>query len=393
MRARAQRQQRQPRQKRAKRSALASPEPISQTFMQHIKELRKRLFWTALIGLGIGTIVTVYYDVILHVVLAPYGNQKLIYLTVGGGFSFIFSVILYVALIGLMPIFLYQVYAFLRPAIPRAAQISSIKIAILAVILMAGGVSFGYFVAIPRGLAFLTTFASDVVESTLTAESYLNFVFGYAFGLGLLFELPLILMLWHWISPLSMKKLLMTERYIILVAFILAAIISPTPDALNQAMIAVPIIVIYQLGVIIVWLSIRKKVRAARKAAKQAAKTQPPADTPPTPPTVPTPPQTIPTLTARPRVAALASTSTRPVSAVSIDGFRRQKASSGPAKPSAQFTAAHTPSQKRFMSDVAHNTTAKQPSIHRGQIMVPSRNPRLISDFGPIHHSAIDTGR
>lgn len=358
--------------------------PINQTFMQHIAELRKRLFWTALIGLGIGTIVTIYYDAILHVVLAPYGNQKLIYLTVGGGFSFIFSVILYVALIGIMPFLLYQIYAFMKPAIPRAAQIGSIKVALLALVLMVGGVSFGYFVAIPRGLEFLTTFASDVVESTLTADSYLNFVFGYAFGLGLLFELPLILMLWHWISPLSMKKLLLTERYIILVAFILAAVISPTPDALNQSMIAVPIIIIYQLGVVVVWLSIRKKNKLAKKAAAQAASVPPPP-----PPQVP---PSLPPSAPQPMPVVQRSQSQRPAIAMSLDGFRPQH-----MRTANTLMMQKTLQASRPVSTSSSLTSDRQPMrrqlADRGKVAVPRRNPMLISDFGPIRRSAIDSTR
>ena len=364
--------------------------PINQTFMQHIGELRKRLFWTALFGLGIGTVVTMYYGEMLHIVLAPYGDQKLIYLTVGGGFSFIFSVTVYMALIGLMPVLLYQLYAFMKPAIPRSAQIASVKVGIFAFLLMMAGVAFGYFVAIPRGLEFMTTFADDVVESVLTADSYLNFVFGYALGLGLLFELPLVLMLWHWISPLSVKKLMMTERYIILVAFILAAIISPTPDPYNQLIIAIPIILIYQLGVIGVWVSIRRQNKRAKKAAKSTS--SPPAAGPPSPPTLP-PSRLIPE-----PVPVVAATAPRPAlrpaktaKTMSIDGFRVKQGAKKPAPAMSTLRHHVTPTVSRPLI-AASTASAKRPA-DRGRVVVPRRTPGLISDFGPIRRSAIDIVR
>lgn len=376
--------------------------------MQHITELRKRLFWTALVGLGIGAGAYSYYDPIMKVIMAPLNGEKLIYLTPGGGFAFIFSAMLYVTAIGVLPFFLYQVYGFLKPALPGKASKLSVKIALASASLMAAGVAFGYFVAIPQGIVFLTSFASDYVAPSLTAESYLNFVFSYALGIGALFQLPLLLMLWHWMSPLTPRKLLNSERYVVVAAFILAAIISPTPDAVNQAMIAVPIILVYQLGVIAIWVSLRKKARPARKAAKAAAKetkraaklakkgkkSRAPVSTAPT--KQPLPP---PTPLHTHAVASTAPTPqpTRRTPAVSIDGFRRQTSSPrSKTQPSALPSPARPVRTGTAMSDVVHKTTntlQPKPSINRGQIAVPPRRTGLISDFGPIHRSIIDTGR
>ena len=192
-RAKTQSQQKQPKQRRAK----STPKQIPRTFMQHIVELRKRLFWTALVGLGLGAAAYSYYDPIMKVIMAPLNGEKLIYLTPGGGFAFIFSAMLYVTAIGVLPFFLYQVYAFLKPAIPNQASKISVKVALASASLMVAGVSFGYFVAIPQGIVFFTSFASEYVAPSLTAESYLNFVFSYALGIGALFQLPLLLMLWQ----------------------------------------------------------------------------------------------------------------------------------------------------------------------------------------------------
>lgn len=134
----------------------------------------------------------------------------------------------------------------------------SVSIAIFAFILMLVGSTFGYVVAAPAGLKFLSNFASNYVDAAITAESYLNFVIGYVLGIGALFELPLVLLFVHWIHPLTPKGLLRSERFVLLGAFVVAAVISPSPDVLNQTIIAVPIIIIYQLGVIAVFVSIRR---------------------------------------------------------------------------------------------------------------------------------------
>lgn len=382
--------------------------------MQHITELRKRLFWTALVGLGIGGVAYSYYDPIMKVIMAPLGDEKLVYLTPGGGFAFIFSAMLYVTAIGVLPFFLYQVYAFLKPATPDKATKLSVKVALASTLLMVAGVAFGYFVAIPQGLVFLTTFASDYVVPSLTAESYLNFVFSYALGIGALFQLPLLLMIWHWMSPLTPRKLLSSERYVIVAAFILAAVISPTPDAINQAMIAVPIIVVYQFGVVAILLSIRKKTRLARKEAKLTAKqvkratkadkkkkplpvsTASPADEP-LPPSIIAALQAAP---AAPQPATPVVKAPQPVrrrSAPTIDGFGfRPRGAAMPTKPQSAPLAARPVRVHNSMTDVVHKTTPVAPprqNINRGSITIPPRKTGLISDFGPIHRSAIDMSR
>lgn len=252
-------------QPKTAKSSLRTPNSASVTFTEHIRELRTRLFWAVIISVVIGSVVYYYHDFFVQLVMAPLGDQKLIYLTPAGGFSFVFMVTFYITMLFSLPFILYQLYAFLRPAIPVHASRLSVKIALAATILMMSGAAFGYLFAVPGGLNFLSNFASEYVTASLTAESYLNFVLGYVLGIGALFELPLLLLFWHWIHPLTPKGLLNSERYVIVGAFIAAAILSPSPDALSQTVIAVPIIIVYQLGVVGVMLSIRKTKKLAKK--------------------------------------------------------------------------------------------------------------------------------
>ncbi|HCR55946.1 TPA: twin-arginine translocase subunit TatC [Candidatus Saccharibacteria bacterium] len=238
---------------------------VANTFGDHIKELRTRLFLVAGVFFVLSLIAYAIRDVLIEVVLSPIGHQKLIYLNPTGGFNFIFSVTMYAAAVVVMPFLLFQVYQFVKPTLPAKARRYSVPVFLVATVLMCSGVLFGYFVAVPSAIHFLNTFAGDYVEASLTADSYLNFFMAYVAGLGLLFQLPLILLFWNWISPIQKGGLLNSQRYVIAGAFIVAAMITPTPDAVNQAMVAGPIIVIYQLGVIAVF----NMNRRARKAAKK----------------------------------------------------------------------------------------------------------------------------
>lgn len=250
-------------QKRAAPQAktLKTERSDSYTFGDHVKELRRRALWIALVFVTTSSLAYSYHDELVRIVMAPLQGEKLIYLTPGGGFSFIFQVTMYAGLIAAGPTLMYQIYGFLRPALPSYAQRSAVKVAFFAALLMIAGVLYGYFVAIPSALTFLSNFAGTEVTPSLTADSYLNFFLAYVGGLALLFQLPLLLIFWHWIKPMTPGGLLRSERFIILFAFIAAALITPTPDIVNQSMIAVPLIAIYQIGVFAVLIAIKRTRR------------------------------------------------------------------------------------------------------------------------------------
>jgi hypothetical protein len=142
-------------------------------------------------------------------------------------------------------------------------------------LLAIGGASFAYFGSLPAALHFLTGFNIQNVSAMLTVDSYLAFIITYVLGFAALFQIPLILMIINTIKPLPPKKLMGFQRFVVLAAFILAAIISPTPDITNQAILAVPIILMYQIGVLLVWLQNRaKRTRQTEQSSPLASAPQ-----------------------------------------------------------------------------------------------------------------------
>lgn len=241
---------------------------------QHLKELRFRFFIVAIFFI-LGACLAYYFQSqVLNAVLAPLHGQKLVYLTPGGGFNFIFLVSIYAGLALAIPVLIQQLYAFVRPALPNTAQKKSSTLIISSFLLLLAGILFGYFVAVPNALAFLYSFADAYIDSSLTAESYLNFIIAYTIGIGLVFQIPLLLLLINSIKPLTPGGLMKSEKWVLLISFIVAAIITPTPDPVNQLIIAGPVIVVYQIGVVIILVSIHKKYRANKKERKQEKKRQ-----------------------------------------------------------------------------------------------------------------------
>lgn len=259
----------QPAPRTATRSSNKPVEKRNAEFIAHVHEFRNRIFWVVLLFIVSSAFAYQVRDVLVDVVLSPLGDQKLIYLTPAGGFSFIFQITMYAGAVVSAPFLVYQLYRFVTPALPPRAQRHSAIVFISAMLLMISGVTFGYFVAVPSALHFLTTFAGTYVDASLTADSYLNFILGYVVGLGVLFLLPLLLIFWHWIKPLTAGGLLKSERFMIVFAMIAAAIITPTPDIVNQLLIAGPILVVYQVGVVTVLCMIRNEKRRVKQLLRR----------------------------------------------------------------------------------------------------------------------------
>lgn len=248
------------------------------TFLEHIYELRSRLFWIVATIILASAAGFQFKDQLISVVMDPLHGQKLVYLTPGGGFGFIFTLAIYFGVLMAIPVIVYHVYRFLQPLLSKTSKKLVATFMLLSCLLAAGGAAFGYFVTIPAALDFLATFAGDAVIPNLTAESYLNFVVAYILGLALLFQLPLLLFLFDHVRPFPPGSLLSSQRYVIIGSTVIAAIITPTPDAFNMAIVAVPIVVIYQLGVIAVAIRHRVLRRAKNKVQRALATAAVPAE-------------------------------------------------------------------------------------------------------------------
>lgn len=267
-------QQKQLKQQNLKTQKKLS-QPDQQTFLEHFYELRKRLFWVVFTLTVASAAGFQFKDQLIAAVMAPLHGEKLVYLTPAGGFSFIFTLSIYFGALLTIPVLIYHIYRFLQPLLASTSRRFVATFISLSILLAAAGAAFGYFVTIPAAINFLANFAGDAVTPNLTAESYLNFVVSYILGLAALFQLPLLLFLADHIRPIPPGALWSTQRFVIVGATILAAIITPTPDALNMMIVAVPIIAVYELGAIAVAISHRaKKRQTAKSHAAPAPQTQ-----------------------------------------------------------------------------------------------------------------------
>ena len=256
--------------KQRKNKTLVS-DPKVLTVGGHIQELRQRLFYVVSFLVVFTAIGYTIRNQLIEILIHPAENQQFIYTSPVGGFDFIFRISLYFGLALSVPILMYNLFQYLAPLLPSRSGSFVVKATITSYLLAIAGVCFGYFASLPAALNFLLNqFGTEQIEALLSIQEYMSFVMVYLVGFALLFQIPIILSFINRITPLKPSQLLGYQRYIILGAIILSAVLTPTADVVNMMIMAVPVIFMYQLGVIIVLLQNRRSRNKSAKKAKKA---------------------------------------------------------------------------------------------------------------------------
>lgn len=236
------------------------------TLKDHLRELEVRLFAVGVVFIGAAAAAYPFFDKISHFITAPLkSRQELVYLTPGGAFSFIIKVCIYVGLVAALPFIIFNLYRFIMPAVKKSNMRMALTYTLFSLFLAIGGVIFAYYVSLPASLYFLTGFSLQHINPMLTVDSYFSFVMTYVLAGALLFQLPLVMLIINTAKPLTPRKLMSYQRHIIVGSFIVAAIITPTPDPWNQTLLAAPVIVMYQLGITLVWAANRKRMKQHKR--------------------------------------------------------------------------------------------------------------------------------
>ncbi len=229
-----------------------------QPFSKHIQELRSRLTW-CVVALLIGTAIGYFIkDHLLQILVKPLG-QTLYYTSPGGGFSLIIQLCLGFGVIVAVPVIIFHLIRFLAPVLPNYSLRFLTIVLLASCLLVALGVAFAYSVSLPAALYFLNEFSNDQVQALITTDTYMSFVALYLAGFAVLFQLPLLLLVINGIKPLAPKKLLIHTKWVVLISFIVAAIITPTPDPFNQTIMAGPVIALYLASTVPIKLVNRKR--------------------------------------------------------------------------------------------------------------------------------------
>jgi sec-independent protein translocase protein TatC len=233
------------------------------TLLEHLDELRKRLLWS-IVAVFVGFLVCWYWaQPIFRWMAVPItqflpAGDKLAFTGLVDPFMLYMKVALLAGIFAASPIVLWQFWLFVSPALYRNERRLVIPFITFATMFFLAGGYFGYKIAFPMVVKFLLTVGQDF-RQVVTINEYFSMASKVILGLGLVFELPVLIMLLARFGIVTAKFLLKYFRFAVLIIFIIAAVITPTPDIPTQCVFALPMVALYLLGVLVAWIFGKKK--------------------------------------------------------------------------------------------------------------------------------------
>ena len=246
-------------------------------FLDHLEELRRRLFWIVgaiVIGVVLGFALLSKLDIIRLLerpILPLMHGQKLIYTHPGTSFHILLNASLVLGLILAAPVIVGQIWGFLAPALYAHEKRVVVPVLMSMVALFLAGVALSYFVVLPLTLRFLMSIESTALTPMISATDYFDFAISMCLAFGLVFEVPIAILALTALGLITPQFLSRYRRHAIVVCLTAAAFITPGADPYSLFALAIPLYVLYELSVFVAQFAYRKRQRReARREAESA---------------------------------------------------------------------------------------------------------------------------
>jgi sec-independent protein translocase protein TatC len=240
-------------------------------FLEHLGELRTRIM-RALIALLVGTFIGLPFSQYLIDWLARPVTRlgyELVFTAPAEAFWVQMKVGIIAGLFIAAPAILWQVWAFIAPGLHEHEKKYAAPFVIVGSLLFLVGGAFSLFVVTPYALNFLLGYARPGLKPMITIENHIDFLLKFTLAFGAVFELPLLITLAARMGLVTAKMLAKNRKYAILGAFIIGAVLTPTPDAFNQTLMAGPLIILYEVGIVCARIFGRRPARATTPAPSE----------------------------------------------------------------------------------------------------------------------------
>lgn len=241
-------------------------------FTEHLEELRRRLIVCA-VAVGVGFVIAYFFkEKIFAWLMQPLlqalpqdGHQKLIYTAPHEAFMTYIKVSFLGGVALAVPVILYQFWRFVAPGLYEHERRYLYPIVILSTVFFLGGAAFGYMVVFPYGFQFFASFATEYIAPMISTKEFLSFATRLLIAFGLIFELPLVTLFLAKLGLVRASFLQKQRKYAILSIFITAAILTP-PDVFTQILMAIPLLILYEMSVWIAYFFGKKEQTKAQEA-------------------------------------------------------------------------------------------------------------------------------
>ena len=241
------------------KTELTKEEAARMPMMRHLREMRDRIAKSAIVLIITICISFVFTPQLIEILKAPAGNVDLQAIELVENLSVFVKVALVSGIILAMPFLVYQLLAYVSPALTRKEKSYIYKIIPFVTIMFLGGVAFAYYIALPPALYFLLGFMQGVAETVPRISDYINVVTRIILAVGLIFETPVIIMFLARMGLVTPQWLAKRRKLWVVLAFIIAAIITPTFDPINQTIIALPLIILLEMSILLARFVYRKR--------------------------------------------------------------------------------------------------------------------------------------
>ncbi len=235
-----------------------------QPFMSHLEELRKRLI-TCAIAVGIGFVISyIFAERLFQILVTPLTRimpegDRLIFTNLPEMFLTYLKTAVVCGILLTAPVLFHQLWMFIAPGLYQHEKKYGIPFVVFSTILFVGGALFGYFIVFPFGFKFFLGFANEYIQALPSVKQYFSFAIKLLFAFGIVFELPVVAFFLSKMGIVTPEFLKKKRKYALLMTFVMAAILTP-PDVITQLMMAGPLIILYEIGILVARMARRKKV-------------------------------------------------------------------------------------------------------------------------------------
>ncbi len=225
-------------------------------FTEHLEELRRRLL-ICVAAVAIGFLVAYGFSEQIFLFLShpliqslPEGSS-FIFTGVTEAFFTYMKLAFFAGIFAASPVIIYQVWAFVAPGLYDREKRGILPFVVLAVVFFIGGTAFAYFVVFPSAFKFFMTYNTHYVKIMPSIGEYLSFSCLFLLGFGLVFELPVFIVCLARLGIINHAQLSKNRKYVIILIFVISAILTPTPDAITQSLMAAPLLVLYEISIVV----------------------------------------------------------------------------------------------------------------------------------------------
>ncbi len=233
---------------------MKDPDPREMGFFEHLGELRRALI-ISVAAIILGTIAGfIWHKPLLDLLRAQAGNVQFVIVSPAEGFTAVMRLSVLLGLFLGLPVILREVFWFVGPALTKTQRLILIPITFISYLLFIAGIVFAYSLLLPISVTFLIGFTPSGIQPMISIDRYVGFASMLIFSTGLMFQVPIVMLLLSLFGFIKRALLVSQRRYAIVISFVVAAVITPSVDIMTQSLLAGTLILLFEIGLAFMWL-------------------------------------------------------------------------------------------------------------------------------------------